>query len=172
MRLLHALAILVACLGLQAAVGRAFPGATQYLDLMLVPATWFGLRGSQPWAMAVGCTAGLLQDVWFQSGLLGFNGFKKTLLGWAIGVLGSRWDLNHRLGQFGAGAVLSIADHWLGVGILRLLGQRAPIPAAAPVFLRALAMGLILALVFVMFDRAKKPAKPARAKTKAAIRPF
>ena len=102
MKLLRALMGLAVAVSLQAGLGRLWPDAHRYAELLLVPVVAFGIVGSQRSAMLVGCCAGLLQDAWFDIGVFGLNGFKRTLLGWALGGLGSRFDLNRRTGWLAA----------------------------------------------------------------------
>ena len=96
MNLLRALAVMAIALGLEAILGRLAPVLHGWVDLMMIPVAWYAISGSQRSAMLVGCAGGLLQDAWFQAGVFGISGFKKTLLGWAVGGLCSRLDLNHR----------------------------------------------------------------------------
>ena len=98
MKAVWAAIALTLCLAAEAALGRLAPRLSSYVDLMWLPVVWYGLRGTQRSAMVVGCLAGLMQDSWFQTGLYGQNGFIKTLLGWAAGGIGSRFDLNHLTG--------------------------------------------------------------------------
>jgi rod shape-determining protein MreD len=159
-------------LAVQVIVGRVAPAGLTYADFMLIPVAWYGLRGRPQAAMLVGCAAGLLEDAWFQNGVLGFHGFKKTLLGWALGTLGARWDVNHRPGQLLAGALLSVLDHYLGWGLLHLLGRLADAPDWRVVMLRSVVMALLVSLVFVMFDRAKSREAQARPKPRQVGRAF
>ena len=172
MTLLYALLTLAAYLAVQAAIGRLAPWALRWVDLMLVPVAWYGIRGAQRRAMVVGCVAGLLQDVWFETGILGFNATKKTILGWSVGAVGSRFDLNRRVWQVLSGGLLSVADHYLGVALLRLFGQRAPLPDALTVGGRAGATALIVCTVFVMFDRAKAKAGEPKPRPRQVGRAF
>jgi rod shape-determining protein MreD len=171
-RFFYAILTLALWLAVQVIVGRVAPQVLTYADFMLLPVAWYGLRGKPQTAMLVGCAAGLLTDAWFQNGIMGFHGFKKTLLGWGLGTLGARWDLNRRTGQFLAGALLSVADHYLGWGLLHLLGQRADPPDWRIVLIRAGVMALLVCLVFVMFDRAKSRETQGRPKVRQVGRAF
>jgi len=72
--------MLAGALAVQAMLGRFWPEATRYVDVMLLPVVWYGIAGSQRSGMLVGCAAGLMQDVWFQLGVLGLNGAGKSSL--------------------------------------------------------------------------------------------
>ncbi len=146
------LAILI-CLGLQAGLGYLWPLSGNYVDLMLLPVCWYGITHSQRGAMLVGCGGGLLQDAWLHAGTLGINGFKKTLIGWALGGLGSRFDLNQPLGRFVSGAAVSLADSLLDVGLRQLLDQRVLGPVVLTVVVRALVTGLLMTVSFRWMER-------------------
>jgi cell shape-determining protein MreD len=143
---------LAAALTLQAGLGRIWPEIHRYVDVMMVPVTWYGIAGSQRSAMWVGCAAGLLQDAWLASGAFGLNGFKKTLLGFTLGGLGSRFDLNRQAGRLAGGAVASLADSLMDPLLRRLLDQRQDFPGVQEIVIRAVVTGLLVAATFGIID--------------------
>jgi rod shape-determining protein MreD len=145
LRLVIALAI---ALLLQSALGLLWPSCHRYVDLMLVPVVWFGIAGSQRTAMFAGCAAGLLQDSWFQLAVFGLNGFKKTAIGWFLGGLGSRFDLNRQGLRMACGALASIADSLMDIGLRRLLDQKQPAPSPTEILIKAVVVGLAVAALF------------------------
>jgi len=153
MSLLLALVAVALALGGQAAAGHWMPSALRYVDLLMLPVVWYGLARSQRSAMLVGCLAGALEDAWFRAGVFGLRGFNKTLLGWLVGGLGARLDLNVTWGRAGAGAALPVADRLLEFGLLRLLdlspGPIEPVELAG----RAAAGGALALVVFAVVDR-------------------
>ncbi len=153
MSVLRAALALAVVLGLQALIGRVAPSVNMFGDIMLVPVAWYGIRRSQRSAMIVGCVGGLLQDAWFQVGVFGLNGFKKTLLGWALGGIGTRLDLNNFPGRWTTGAVLSVADQLLELGLYRLLDLRTVPLSLWQVSLRAAVVGSLVVLTFSVTDR-------------------
>jgi rod shape-determining protein MreD len=144
---------LAVVLGLQALVGRLAPSFDMIGDLMLLPVAWYGIHRSQRSAMIVGCVGGLLQDAWFQVGVFGMGGFRKTLLGWIVGGIGSRLDLNHLPGRFVTGAALSIGDRLLEIGLYRLLDLETAAVGVIEVLVRAVVVGLLVAVTFPFMDR-------------------
>jgi len=106
--------------------------------------------------MLVGCAAGLLQDAWFQLGVFGLNGFKKTLLGWILGGLGSRFDLNRQGGRMVFGALTSLADSLMDLGLRRLLDRQLAAPSATDIGVKALVTGLLVAAAFNVMERARR----------------
>jgi len=152
---LPAFLTLLLALGLQVALGRIWPEAHRYVDLLLVPVALCGTSGTQRSAMFVGCASGLLYDTWLQVGTFGISGFKRTLLGWVLGSLASRLDLGHGGGRFLAGALLALCDKLLDPGLLRLLDQPPRVHEIGALLLQALTTGLLTAAVGSMVDRRK-----------------
>jgi hypothetical protein len=140
-------------LATQAALGRFWPDAHRYLDVMVVPVVWYGIAHSQRRAMLVGCAAGLLQDAWFQVGSFGLNGFKKTLLGWALGGMGSWIDLNQPMGRLLAGTMVSLGDSLLDLVLRRMLDQQPRLPAVLELLATAIASGLLVVLSGYVVER-------------------
>ncbi len=156
MRFLRLLLALALALVLQAALGRLWPGAHRYADIMMVPVVWCGVAGSQRSAMFVGCAAGLLQDAWFQLGAFGINGFKKTALGWVLGGLGSRFDLNRQGVRMACGALASVADSLTDMVLRRLLDQQQPPPSISEILIKAAVVGVMVAAVFSVMGVARR----------------
>jgi cell shape-determining protein MreD len=140
---LRALLVLAAALVLQAALGQLFPGVHRYVDVLLAPVAIYGVASSQRAAMGMGCAAGLLSDTWFHGGPFGLNGFKRTLLGWAVGVAATRLDLNQRAGRFVSGMLVSVGDHLLDVAVRGLLDAQPHFPTVAELAVRAVVTGLL-----------------------------
>jgi rod shape-determining protein MreD len=155
MTLLRAVLALALGLSVEIALGRFAPAARAYVDVMMVPVAWYGIARSQRAAMLAGCAAGLLQDAWFEAGVFGMNGFVKTLLGWALGGLGGRFDLNQAAGRLASGALLAVTGRLLETGVLRLL-DRTPGPLDPwNLLVRGVTGGLLTALVFAILNRVR-----------------
>jgi rod shape-determining protein MreD len=148
------------------ALGRLLPGATRYVDFLYLPLAAYALRRSQRSAMTVGCVSGLLQDYWIEPRLFGINGLVKTVLGWALGGIGARFDLNSLAGRFAAGASLSLLDEGLQAAVRRLFSDAVAPVSPGTLGGRALAGGLLAAGVLYIVNRAgsarRKPAAPRR----------
>jgi len=152
-RLIKALLAIGTALGLEALLGRLAPATLGYVDLMLVVVAYFALRGTQRSAMVTGCAGGLLDDTWFRAGVFGISGFKKTLEGWVVGGVATRFDLNHLPGRLVVGILLSVGDQFLDVGLYHLLGLRVAPLDPARIFTRAAIAGLLVAAIFPIVDR-------------------
>ena len=150
---MRSLLAVAAALGVEALIGRVFPAALGYVDLMLVVVAYFAIRRSQRSAMLVGCAGGLLHDAWLQAGVFGMSGFKKTLVAWAVGGLASRIDLNHAPGRVTVGVLLSVSDQFLEVGLYRLMDLATSPLDPVRIISRAMVTGLLVAIAFAIVDR-------------------
>lgn len=162
MTLLRAVLVLALGLAVEIALGRWAPSARAYVDVMMVLVAWYGIARSQRSAMFVGCVAGLLQDAWFEGGVFGINGFVKTLLGWALGGIGGRFDLNQTAGRLVAGAVLAVLGRVLEAGVLRLLERAAGPLDPVDLLIAAVSGGLLVAVVFAILNRVRGKEAVAR----------
>ncbi len=149
---LNFLLVVAAAVFLQAALGKLSGGFDRYIDLTLLPVVWYGIRGSQRSAMLVGCTVGLIHDTWFRIGVFGISGFKRTLLGWALGGVSSRFDLNRFAGRFVVGFALALADGILDAGLRRMLDLAQGAGWFEMLTLAACTGGLAV-IVFGLIDR-------------------
>jgi len=149
-KFLTVIAVLAVGLGLQTGLGRVWPEAPRYVDVMMVPVVWYAIAGSQRSGMLVGCAAGLVQDAWLQAGAFGISGFKKTIVGWVLGGLGSRFDLNSALSRFVFGAVASLGDSLLDLGLRQLLDQSSAPPRPVEIAIKATVTGLLVLVAFGM----------------------
>lgn len=143
-------------------LGRFAPGATRFIDPMLLPLAAYALRRSQRSAMVVGCVSGLLQDYWTEPQLFGLNGLVKSVLGWALGAFGARFDLNRIGGRFAAGASVHLVGTVLDAGVRRLFGEAlVPVPIWVLV-VRTVCGGLLTAAVLAIVGRMAEVRGPAR----------
>jgi rod shape-determining protein MreD len=150
------------------ALGRFAPGATRYLALMTLPLATYALRTSQRSSMLVGCTSGLLEDFWIEPRLFGLNGLVKTILGWALGGLGARFDLNNFWGRFAAGASLHLVDEGLQTALRRLFGGAVAPVSALTLGIRAAAGGLLTAAVLAIVGKFGTSRRVTRQKPRKA----
>lgn len=144
---------LAACLAAQIVLGRLAPRVHGSVDLLMLPMAWYALRGAQRSSMLAGCAGGLLQDAWFEPGLFGVSGFSKTLAGWALGGLGSRFDLNATWARATAGFVLPAVERLVTSGLRRLFDQATASTSVGEVLLHSALGGLLIPAVFAILDR-------------------
>jgi cell shape-determining protein MreD len=118
--------------------------------------------------MVVGCVSGLLEDFWLEPRLFGLNGLVKTILGWALGGIGTRFDLNNIWGRFAAGASVSLVDEGLKTAVRWLFGEVVVPVTPVTLAIRAVAGGVSTALVLAVVgkfgaSRRAAPRKPRKA---------
>jgi len=155
MKALNFLLAIGAAVFLQASLGNLSDTLARYVDLTLLPVVWYGISGTQRSAMLVGCTVGLVHDAWFRVGVFGITGFKRTLLGWALGGLGRRFDLNHFVGRFAIGFAVALADGILDIGLRRLMDLTLG-SGWSEMFVRAGTTGLLAVVGFGLIDRFRR----------------
>ena len=155
-------------LAFELVLGRFAPGATRYLAVMTLPLVTYALRTSQRSSMVVGCASGLLEDYWVEPRLFGLNGLVKTILGWAMGGIGARFDLNNFWGRFASGASVHIVDEGLQTALRRLFGGAVAPVGIATLGIRAVAGGLLTAAVLDIvgkFGTARRATRQKHRKT-------
>lgn len=131
-----ALGLLLAA-GAQATLGTYLPEAAGVFDFFLILAIYYALATGQVTGMLVGVACGLVQDGLLGSGPMGRSAFAKALIGYAVGGLGRRVELDQPLPQLLVliGATLLQA---LTIAALHLvLGLPADLPSG-----RRLVMGM------------------------------
>lgn len=102
-----------------------------YVDLPLVMVVYFALRRDPVQAVVIGAVAGLATDA-FSSGLLGANGFSKTLTAYLIAAIITRVMLDNPLLRIPVLAGAAAFDATTYVLLHRLFGQGA-LPSFAEV---------------------------------------
>ena len=134
-------------------LGRFAPGLTRYVAIMALPLTVYALRTSQRSSMLVGCASGLLEDYWIEPRLFGLNGLVKTILGWALGGIGARFDLSTFWGSMASGASVHILDEVLQTALRALFAETVmPIDPTSLAF-RAVSGGLLTAAVLAILSK-------------------
>jgi rod shape-determining protein MreD len=86
------LALLVAFL-LQSALTHVVPRQARMVDLFVLVLVYCGLVGGETHAMLAGAAGGWVQDVQFGGGIVGLSGLTKVLVGFGVGLSGSRFQL-------------------------------------------------------------------------------
>lgn len=150
------------------ALGRFAPGLTRYVAIMTLPLVAYALRTSQRSSMLTGCASGLLEDYWIEPRLFGINGLVKTILGWALGGLGARFDLSTFWGSVASGASVHVLDEVLQTALRRLFGEAVMPMSAATLGLRAVCGGLLTAAVLAILSKFGTRRRAARPKPRKA----
>ncbi len=152
MKALNFILAVAAALFLQTTLGNLSDSFARYVDLTLLPVVWYGIHGTQRSAMLVGFSVGLIHDAWFRLATFGITGFKRTFLGWALGGLGSRFDLNRFAGRFVVGFAFTFAEGILDNGLRRLMDLDQG-RGWTELLIRAVSTGVLAPIVFGSIDR-------------------
>ena len=100
-------------------------GNISYVDLPLIVVVYFALRRDPLTAVIIGAVAGLATDA-LSSGLLGSNGFAKTLVAYVIAAVVTRILLDNPLLRIPVLAGAAALDVTVYVLLHRLFGQDFP----------------------------------------------
>ncbi|MBK5254666.1 MAG: hypothetical protein JJE39_01395 [Vicinamibacteria bacterium] len=106
---LIALCLLLLSLLLQGGLSLFLP-ISAYLDLPLVVATWFALSRGEILGMVGGSLSGWLSEALFGRGIKGVSGLIRLVLGFALGLLGSRFLINGALPRFSLLLTVTVID--------------------------------------------------------------
>ena len=139
-----------------------------FAALLMLPLVAYALRTSQRSSMVVGCASGLLEDYWIEPRLFGLNGLVKTILGWALGGIGARFDLNNFWGRFASGASVHLVDEGLQTALRRLFGEVVAPEGIASLGIATVAGGLLTAAVLAIVSKFGASRRATRQKTRKA----
>lgn len=93
MRILWATLAIVAALLVQSALGQILPAQARLVDPFLLVLVYCALMGGERFGMLAGGAAGWVQDIGFGGTVLGLLGLTKVLVGFGVGLAGSRFLL-------------------------------------------------------------------------------
>jgi rod shape-determining protein MreD len=91
MRYVWTAAGLLVALLLQSALGVVAPGEARTIDPFLIVVVYCALSGGEAHGMLAGAAAGWVQDIHFGGPILGLSALSKLLVGFGVGVAGSRF---------------------------------------------------------------------------------
>jgi rod shape-determining protein MreD len=140
------LALAAACLT-QVLVSRYLPAVARRCDLFTVLVVYFGVTRRPGAAMAMGTGAGLVEDSLLGS-LLGLNGFKKTLIAYLVGWVGSLFMLNQAIPRFGILFAATLVDPLTEWIVSAALGRVFAFPDAPGLLQLGVGNGVVGLCVF------------------------
>jgi hypothetical protein len=155
---LIALGLLLFALLLQGALSLFIP-ISAYVDLPLVVATWFALSRGELHGMVGASLSGWLSEALFGRGIRGVSGLIRLVLGFALGLLGSRFLITGALPRFFLLLTVTVIDtrayEWIAPAFGMSPVQYSPGAMTIRGTINA-AVGLVL---FALFER--RQARPA-----------
>jgi rod shape-determining protein MreD len=124
---LRGIAGLAAAAGCQFLLVRYLPALGRSVDLYTVLVMFYAVTRRRIGVMMMGTAAGLTEDL-FAHAFLGMNAFKKTLVGYLMGTLGTFFMLSQPLPRFGVLVVATLLEALTEAGLILVLGQHMAFP--------------------------------------------
>jgi rod shape-determining protein MreD len=110
MRALWTVVALLAALLLQSGIGIVAPGHGQALDPFLLVVVYCGLTGGEAHGMLAGVGAGWVQDIHFGGSVAGLSALTKLIVGYGVGLAGSRFLIVGTAARLVAVFAATVAD--------------------------------------------------------------
>ena len=152
MKIVRAAVTLMGISLVQVLLSLHLPAVARRCDLFSIFAVYIALTRPQRPAMVLGAGAGLVQDA-LTDAVLGLNGFKKTLLAYLVGTLGSLFMLNQTVPRFGILFASAFFDPLTELGLSLAMGQHFVFPGPWELFQRGLGSGVVGLLAFWLAAR-------------------
>jgi len=144
-----------------------------YLDLPLIIVVYAALQRDAIKAVLFGTFAGVAVDA-LSGGLLGANGFSKTLVAFVVSEIARRVYMDNVLLRIPVIAGASLLDDMVFYGLHRLFGQEPTAPVVATISYSLIATTIAGTIIFLLLDfilseRVRKPKRemfPTRRQTR------
>jgi len=133
---------LVLAAGGQTLLSRYFPAAGKMVDFYTILVLYYAVSRRKVAVMCMGTTAGLVEDLLTHT-VLGMNAFKKTLVGYVMGTLGSFFMLSQPLPRFGVLFLATVLEALTEAGLVLVLGQHVVLPSAGDLIRLGMGNGLV-----------------------------
>ena len=122
-----------------------------HVDLPLAVVTYFALRRDVVLALVVGCVTGLATDA-FSGGLLGANGFTKTVIAYLIAALVTRVMLDNPLARIPVIAGAAALDAALYVLLHQVFRQPVQRPFVETLVYKVIVTTVVGTFLFYLLD--------------------
>jgi rod shape-determining protein MreD len=134
-----------------------------YVDLPLIIIVYAALQRDAIKAVLFGSIAGLAIDA-LSRGLLGANGFSKTLVAFVVSELARRVYMDNLLLRIPVIAAASMMDDLVYYGLHRLLGQEPSVSAVTTISYTLIGTTIAGTFIYLLLDLslAQKMRKPRR----------
>ena len=147
-----ALALLIAFL-LQSALTHIVPNQARMVDLFVLVVVYCGLVGGETHAMLAGAAGGWMQDVQFGGGVVGLSGLTKTMVGFGVGLAGSRFQLTEPMARVLVLFVATLVDALVFERLAAAFDVRLQTLSLAGLFTRAVLNAALGGVLFFYADR-------------------
>lgn len=155
---LIAFGLLLFALLLQGVLSLYLP-ISDYVDLPLVVATWFALSRGEISGMVGGSLSGWLSEALFGRGIRGVSGLIRLVLGFALGLLGSRFLITGALPRFVLLLTVTVIDTRAYEFIAPAFGMSPVQYSPGAMTVRGTINATVGLVLFALFER--RPAKIA-----------
>ena len=156
------LAIAVA-LVLQTTLSGLMVGGTIAVNLVLVAIVYLALAYGAVTGMLAGTFGGLAQDA-LAGGIVGIGGMSKTIIGFAVGVLSSQFNLSTTVPRMVMFVAATFVHQLVFESLNAMIGGRQFSPQWTATLVQALTKGLIGVLVFLEIENGPDTLQRRRAR--------
>jgi hypothetical protein len=149
---LIALGLLLFALLLQSGLSLFLP-ISAYVDLPLVVATWFALSRGEILGMVGGSLSGWLSEALFGRGIKGVSGLIRLVLGFALGLLGTRFLITGAIPRFSLLLTVTVIDTRAFEWIAPAFGLSPVQYSPAAMTVRGSINAVVGLVLFALFER-------------------
>lgn len=143
---------LAVALVLQTTLSGMMLGGTIAVNLVLVAVIYLALAYGAVSGLLAGTIGGLAQDA-LGGGIVGIGGMSKTIIGFAVGVLGAQFNLSTTVPRLVMFAAASFVHELIFEGLHALIGGRPFALRYSPALIQALVNALVGVTVFLLAER-------------------
>jgi rod shape-determining protein MreD len=142
---------LCGALALQTTLSGLLSGGAIAVNLVLVAVVYLALAYGAVTGLLAGAAGGLAQDA-LAGGIVGIGGLSKTLIGFAVGVLGSQFNLSTTLPRLVMFVAATFVHELVFQGLHAMIGGRHFVLHYSVTLVQALANGLIGVIAFLVVE--------------------
>ncbi len=143
---------LAVALVLQTTLSGMMVGGTLAVNLVLVAVVYLALAYGAVTGMLAGTIAGLTQDA-LAGGIVGIGGMTKTIIGFAVGVLSSQFNLSSTVPRLVMFVAATFLHELMFEGLHAMIGGRPFGLQWSATLIQALVNGLVGVTVFLLVER-------------------
>jgi rod shape-determining protein MreD len=146
------LVALALALVLQTTLSGMMVGGTIAVNLVLVAVVYLALAYGAVTGMLAGTIGGLTQDA-LAGGIVGIGGMTKTIVGFAVGVLGAQFNLSSTVPRLVMFVAATFVHELMFEGLHAMIGGRPFTLHWSATLVQALVNGLVGVTVFLLVER-------------------
>lgn len=143
---------LALALVLQTTLSGMMVGGTLAVNLVLVAVVYLALAYGAVTGMLAGTIGGLTQDA-LAGGIVGIGGMTKTIIGFAVGVLGAQFNLSSTVPRLVMFVAATFVHELMFEGLHAMIGGRPFALQWSATLVQALVNGLVGVTVFLLVER-------------------